>query len=120
MLLEGGPDRDFNVLTQSCEKFHEAPDGEGPSAVSHQQGDLRLLYSENFGDLDLGHAVVLEDRVDLQGELRLEQFLRRIGKAKVCKDVSAALGYAGNAAACFFCSGLHLKFCLSLKSRSAS
>jgi hypothetical protein len=39
-------------------------------AIPHQQSDLRLLHAEDFGDLHLRHDFVLEDRVDLQGELR--------------------------------------------------
>lgn len=110
MLLSGGPDGDFNVLTQSREKFHEASDGEVTRAVSHQQGDLRLLYAEDFGDLDLCHAAPLEDSIDLEGELRLEQLLLRIGKAEVCKDVSAAVGYTGNAVVCFLGFGFGFHF----------
>jgi len=107
MFLARGPDGDFNVLTESREEFHEASDGKVTRAVPHQQGDLRLLHAENFGDLDLCHAAALEDGIDLQGELRLEQFLLGIGKAKVCEDVSAAFGYADNSAACLFGFGFH-------------
>src|ERR1019366_5998511 len=107
MFVARGPHRDFNVLTQSHEKFHETSDGEVTRAVPHQQGDLRLLHAENLGDLDLRHAAALEDRIDLQGELRLEQLLLRIGKAKVREDVSAALGYTGNAGVRFSCFGFH-------------
>ena len=107
MLLAGRPDGDLHVLTQNGEEFHEASDGKVARAVAHQQGDLRLLHPENFGDLNLSHATTLEDRVDLQSELRLEQFLFGIGKAKVCGDVSTAFGYADNSAACFFGFGFH-------------
>ena len=107
MLLAGGPDGDFNVLAESREELHEASNREVSRAVTHQQRDLRLLHAEDFGDLDLGHAAVLEDHIDLQGELCLEEFLFRIGKAKVCEDVSGALGYAGTAVVCFSCFGLH-------------
>lgn len=107
MLLTGGPDGDFNVLTQSGEEFHKASDGKVARAIPHQQGDLRLLHSENFGDLDLCHPTTLENRVDLQGELSLEQFLFRIGKTEVCEDVSTAFGYANNSAACLFGFGFH-------------
>ena len=107
MLLAGGADGDFDVLTQSREKFHEASNGKVTRAVPHQQGDLGLLHAENFGDLDLCHAAALEDGIDLQGELCLEQLLLRIGKAEVCKDVSAAFGYAGNAVVSFSCFGFH-------------
>jgi len=37
MFLVGGPDGDFNVLTQGGEKFHEASDREIAGAVSHEQ-----------------------------------------------------------------------------------
>lgn len=96
VFLAGGPNSDFDVLTQSRKKFHEASNREVASAVPHQQGDLRLLHAENFGDLHLPHAAVLEDRIDLQRELRLEQLLLGIGKTKVCEDVPAAFGHAGN------------------------
>lgn len=108
MFLSGRPDGDFNILTQSREEFHEASDREITRTVSHQQGDLRLLHAEDFGDLDLCHAAILEDRIDLQRELRLKKLLLSIGKAKVGKDVPAAFGYAGNAIACF--GGFHFHF----------
>jgi hypothetical protein len=54
---------------------HEASDGKIASAVSHQQRDLGLSHAENFGDLSLCHAAVLQDRIDLEGELGFEQFL---------------------------------------------
>jgi hypothetical protein len=108
MFLAGGPHRDFNVLTQSHEKFHETSDGEVTRAVPHQQGNLRLPHAENLGDFDLRHAAALEDRMDLQDEPRLEQLLLRIGKAEVREDVSAALGYTGNAGVCFSCFGFQL------------
>ena len=111
MFLVGGPDGDFNVLTQGGEKFHEASDREIAGAVSHEQGDLWLLDAENFCDLDLSHAAAFENGVDLQGELGFEQLLLRIGKAKVREDVSAAFGYAGNAALTLF--WFRFQFCLS-------
>lgn len=107
MLLARGPDSDFNVLTQSGEEFHKASNREVSRAIPHQQRDLRLLHPENLGDLDLCQAAVLEDRIDLQGELYLKQLLLGIGKAKVREDVSAALGYSGNILVCFSCFGSH-------------
>src|SRR5487761_643647 len=85
MFLASGPDGDFNVLAQSSKELHKTSNGKVTSAVPHQQGNLRLLHAEDFGDLDLCHAAFLEDGVDLQGELRLEQPLLGIGKAKVSK-----------------------------------
>lgn len=101
MFLASGPDGDFNVLTQSSKELHKASNGEVTRTVPHQQRHLRLLHAENFGDLNLYHAAVLKDGIDLQGEPCLEQFLLRIGNAKVCKDVSAAFGHASKAIACF-------------------
>src|SRR5215470_2510302 len=101
MFLATGPNGDFYVRTQGRQKFHEASDGKIASAVSHQQRDLRLRYAENFGDLDLCHATIFEDCIDLQSELRFEQFLFGIGKAKVYEDVSAAFGYVSHALGCF-------------------
>lgn len=108
MFLTAGPHGDFHVLPQSREKFHEASNGKVARAIPHQQGDLRLPHAENLGDLDLRHAAVLQNRIDLEGKLGLEQFLFGIGKAQVCKDVSAAFGYVSNALACFFHFGFHL------------
>ena len=108
MLLACGPDGDFHILTQGRQKFHEASDGKVTGPVPHQQRDLRLLDAKNFGDLDLCHAAILEDCIDLESELRLQQFLFGIGKAKVCKNVSAAFGYMSYALACFFRFGFHL------------
>src|SRR5579864_1245323 len=107
MLLAAGADGDFNVLAQSREELHEASNREVSRPVAHQQRNLRLLHAEDFGDLHLCNAGVLEDRIDLKGELGLEEFLLGIGKAKVCEDVSTALGYAGGALACFSGFGVH-------------
>ena len=41
------------------------------TARAVSQGDLRLPHTENLGDLDLRRAAVLQDRIDLQSELRL-------------------------------------------------
>ncbi len=101
VFFAGGPDGDFNILTQSREEFHKASNGKTTGTVPHQQRDLRLLHSEDLGDLDLCQAAILEDGVDLQGELRLEQLLLWIGKAKVSKDVPTAFGYAGNSTCAF-------------------
>lgn len=95
-------DGDFNILAQSRKELHEASNREITRAVSHQQRHLGLLDAEDFGDPDLCHAAVLEDGIDLQGQLGLEQLLLGIGKAKVSKDVPAAFGYAGNSATSFF------------------
>ena len=102
MFLATEPNGDFHVLTQGCQKFHQAPDRKVTGPVPHQQRDLRLLYAENLGDLDLCHAAVLEDCIDLQSELSLEQFLFGVGKAKVRKDVFATFGDVSYARACFF------------------
>lgn len=107
MFPAGRPDGDFNVLTQGDEELHKASDGKVARAVPHQQGDLRLLHTENSGNLGLLHAAALKNGMDLQGELRLEQFLFRIGKTKVCKNVSTSCGYANNSVACLFGFGFH-------------
>src|ERR1700746_1998754 len=114
MFLVGRSRGDFHVLTQSREKFHEESNGKVARAISHQQGDLRLPHAENFGYLNLCHAAVLQDRVDLQGKLGLEQLLFGIRKAQVCKDVSAAFGYVREALVCFFSLWISSQFCLSL------
>jgi hypothetical protein len=93
MFLASGPDGDFNILTESDEKFRKASNGKITCTVPHQQGGLRLLHAENFGDLDLCRAAVLEGRINLEREPRLEQLLFWIGKTKVCKDVSAASSF---------------------------
>ena len=102
------PHGDFHVLTQSSEKFHEASNGKVARAISHQQGHLGWPHTETLGDLKVGLAAVLQDRLDLPGKLGLEQFLFRIGKAQVRKDISAAFGYVSNAFDCFFRFGFHL------------
>jgi len=107
VVLAAGADGDLHVLAEGCEELHEASDREVSRAVAHQQRNLGLLHSEDFGDLHLCHAAILEDGINLQGELGLEEFLLRIGKAEVCEDVSAALGYAGNAVGRFSCFRLH-------------
>ena len=81
MLFAGGSDRDFDVLAEGGEKFHQATDAEVAGTVAHEQGDLGLLDAEDFGQFDLGQAAGFEDGIDLQGELGLEQFLLGIGKS---------------------------------------
>lgn len=65
LFLLRGPDGDFNVMPESHEKFHEAPDGKVARSVSHQQGDLWLTYTKNFGGRDLRHTRGFEDCIDL-------------------------------------------------------
>ncbi len=110
MFFASGPDGDFDVLTQCGQKFHEAPNGEIPRAISHQQRNLRLLNAENPGDFRLGHAAVLKDGMDLKRELRLEQFLLRIGNAKVCKNIPTAFSHPGHWAVFPSCSPFHFSF----------
>ena len=90
MFLVGRPHGDFHVLTQSREKFHEGSNGKVGRAISHQQRDLRLPHSESFGGSRLVSCRCLSGCADLQRRLGLEQLLFRIGKAQVCKNVSAA------------------------------
>src|SRR5262245_17222545 len=101
MFPTGGSDSDFHVSAQCREKFHEASNGKVTSPIPHQQRDLRLLHPENFSDLNLCHATTRQDRIDLQGELGLEQLLFGVWNTKICKDVSAALGHMSYALACF-------------------
>ena len=107
MFLARWPDSDFNVLAQGGKERHKTSDGEVTRTVPHEQGDLRLLHAEEFGDLGLFQTAALDDCMDLQGELRLEQFLLGVGKAKVGKDVPAAFGDAGKSMACSFGSRFH-------------
>lgn len=79
MLFARGTNGDFNVLTEGREKFHETPDGKVARAVSHQQRDLGLMYAEDPGDFGLCLTARFEERMDLQGKLRLEQILLGIG-----------------------------------------
>src|SRR5215472_17772871 len=101
MFLAAGSDGNLHVLTQGREKFHEASNGKVACANSHQQRNLRLAHAKNFGDLNLRHATVLQDGVDLPSNLGLEQLLFGVGKAQVRKDVSAAFGYVRDAPVCF-------------------
>jgi len=114
VLLPCGAESDLDVLTEGRKEFHEASHGEAAGAVSHQQGNLRLLHAEDPGNLGLGLAAALEDSMDLQGELSLEQLLLRIGEAQVGKDILAALGDAGCAGARPFGFGFHANCALLL------
>jgi hypothetical protein len=107
MLLPRGPHGNFNVLPQRREKFHQASDGEITGTVSHQQGNPRLLHAEDLGDLDLFQAATLENRIDLQRELRLEQLLLGIGEPQVGEYVAASLGHPGNSLASLFRPSFH-------------
>jgi hypothetical protein len=110
VLFPGGADGDFDVLAEGGEEFHEAADAEVAGAVAHKQGDLGLLNAENFGEFDLGQAAVLEDGIDLQGELGFEQLLLGIGETEVGEDVAAAFCYARGALFCFLCFSFHFSF----------
>lgn len=70
MFLASGADGDLDVLAQSRKEFHQASNEKTAGTVRHQQGNLGLLHTENLGNLRLCHAAVLENRVDLQPELR--------------------------------------------------
>jgi len=50
--LERGADGDLYVVAESGEKFHQAADAKVARAIAHQQGNLRLLDSEDFGELE--------------------------------------------------------------------
>lgn len=54
MGFAGGADGDLDVLAEGGEELHEAADAEVAGAVAHEQGDLRLLDAEDFGDFGLG------------------------------------------------------------------
>jgi len=97
MLFACGTNRDYNVPAQSCKTLHEPADRETSCAIPHQQRYLRLLYAKDFGDLDLCHLAVLEDRMDLQREPRLEQLLLGIRKTKVRENISTAFDHGTRA-----------------------
>jgi hypothetical protein len=78
VLLAGWSNGHFNVLAQSGKKFHQASNGKITHTVSHQQRNLRLLHTENLGDL----------------------YLR--------EDVSASFGYASAAAVLLSWLGSHI------------
>ena len=63
------------------------------------QGHLRLLHAEDFGDIDLCHAAVLKDGIDLQGSCALSSSCFCWG-GQVNLDVAAAFGHARNLAVC--------------------
>src|SRR5277367_3878550 len=108
VFLPSGPDNNFDVLAKSVKKFHQPSDGEVARAVPHQQRNLRLLHPENLRNLALLHAAALENRVNLQGEQRLQQFLLGIGKARVGEHIPAAFGHASDALLRSLCFGFHL------------
>jgi hypothetical protein len=82
------PNGDFNVLTQSREKFHGASHRKIARPVSHQKGNLRLTHAQDFRDLGLRHAAIIENQIDLQGELRFQQLTFRIGKSRSAKTLA--------------------------------
>ena len=53
MRFAGGADADLEIVAESGEKLHEAADAKVASAMAHQQGNLRLLDAENFGECKL-------------------------------------------------------------------
>jgi len=106
----GGADGDLDVLAEGGEELHEAADAEVSGTIAHEEGDLGLLDAEDFGDFDLGQAAVLEDGIDLQGELGFEELLFGIGEAEIGEDVAAALGDASDALLGLFYFGFHFSF----------
>jgi len=88
--LARGPYDDLHVLAERGEEVHEAFDGKGGGAVAHQCGNVRLLDAENLSRVRLLEAASLDEAVDLQGEFGLQQFLLRMGQAKVGENIAAA------------------------------
>ena len=78
VLLPRGPDDNLNVLSERGEELHEALDGKGSGAVAHQCGNVRLPYTENLSRFRLLEAALLDEAVDLEGELGLQEFLLRM------------------------------------------
>lgn len=78
-----GADGDLHVLAERGEKLHQAAHGKTARTIAHQQGDMRLLDSENLARLGLSEAALLDQTVDLQCPAGLEQFLLGMGKPQV-------------------------------------
>jgi len=91
VVLAGRLDGDFNVLAKGRKEIQEALDRKAARTVAHESGNVRLFDAEDVPGPGLCKAALLYEAVDLQREMRAELLTIRIGKAKVGKDVAAAV-----------------------------
>ena len=62
-LLARRSDRDFHILTERRQEFHETPHGEAPGTIAHEQRDVRLLDAQHPAGFGLRHSALLDDAV---------------------------------------------------------
>jgi len=81
---------DRHVACSTRQKFHQPPDRHRHRPATHQRGNLSLGSPEELGSLFLGKILLLDELVDLYGELGFEKLLFGVRQTEICKDVAAA------------------------------
>src|ERR1035437_75519 len=92
VLLARRSDRDFHILSERRQKFHETPHGEAPGTVAHEQRNVRLLDAQRPASFGLRHSALLDDAVQLECQFCLRKRLCGIGQATTGEHLAAALG----------------------------
>jgi hypothetical protein len=76
-------------MTQPVQDIEKALHRKTGQPATHEMGNLRLVESEQGGDLRLRHPLPLDELLNLEGKLCLERPIFRIGQAQIGKHVSA-------------------------------
>src|ERR1700722_3046259 len=80
----------LHVLIQRHQKPQQAFDGELAEVAAQHFRDIGLADSEQIGRFHLLESAFLQDRVNLEYELRLDQVLFGVGHADILEYVAAA------------------------------
>jgi hypothetical protein len=88
------PDGNLDILAESGEEIHKPFHRKRSRTIAHERRNMRLLDAENLSGFGLRDTALPDQPVDLQRQLRLQQFLLRIGQAEVGKNIPAAFLHA--------------------------
>ena len=84
------PDDDLHVLSERGQQAHEPLAGEVGKAPVEKSRDFRLVDAHERRGGRLGQVLALDDVPNMARELSFCEFLFRLSKAQVCKDVARA------------------------------
>jgi hypothetical protein len=90
LLRRGRLDADLHVLAQDCQEFHQTANRDRYGAATHQRRNLRLRCAQQFAGFALRQPALLDQFVNLHGQLRLQHLLLGIRQAEIGEDISAA------------------------------
>ena len=77
----------LDILTEGNKETQQPFDGELPKFTAQHLGHIGLADAEQARGFDLFQAALFHNRVDLQHQLRFDEMLLGIGKAKVFEDI---------------------------------